>query len=146
MTDGLPQVNTVQELVELIDLRGLRTFEISGVRVDPRQEFPPDEVSTDIKASEARSDSKIETRFRATVEANEATFVVDVGLLFALDYPVVISDDAVREFLERVAVMSAYPFIREGIATTAARMELPVPVLGLLKQGSVSFAAAPAGQ
>ena len=34
--------------------------------------------------------------------------------------------------------MAVWPFLREGIATIAARMELPVPVLGLMKQGQAN--------
>ena len=45
---------------------------------------------------------------------------------------------AIHSFIEKVALMAARPFLREGIATIAARMELPVPVLGLMKQGQAN--------
>lgn len=42
---------------------------------------------------------------------------------------------AIHSFIEKVAIMAAWPFLREDIATIAARMELPILMLGLIKQG-----------
>lgn len=43
------------------------------------------------------------------------------------------------EFLERVAMMAVYPFQREALATYATRLRVPVPTLGLVRQGEIDL-------
>lgn len=148
-------VATVEELIQFIELTGLRTFEISGKRseddspaadADTRpsqsdeaaaaeEESAAAEAEISVEIMESHTADHIITRFRATVEARDADFVADVGLRYTFTEPLDLAQDAVEGLLNRVAVMSAWPFIREAVATTAARMELEVPVLGLIKQG-----------
>jgi hypothetical protein len=42
-----------------------------------------------------------------------------------------------QAFIERVAMMVAYPYIRAAIADTATRLSLRRPVLGLLRANEV---------
>lgn len=148
-------VETVEDLVQYIELTGLRTFEIAGKRseksetstgaesagdtVSPGEAASQDDAAMQADISleimESHDVSHIVTRFRATIEARDADYVADFGLRYDFAEPLALEQDAIEGLLNRVAVMSAWPFIREAVATTAARMELEVPVLGLLKQG-----------
>lgn len=131
-------VSTVEELVQLVELVGLRTYELSGKRTEPApitEPSEPAEPQMSMQIMENHAPDRIETRFRATVEAADGDFVADVSVQYKFDEPLALSPEAIEGFLERVAIMAAWPFIREGVATTAARMEMTVPVMGLMKQG-----------
>lgn len=130
-------IETVEELVAHIDLVGVRTYEVSGKRAEPVEvDARPTEANMSIQVLENHGPEQIETRFRATVEGRDGDFAVDLGVLYRFDEPLELSRDAIEGLLERVAIMAAWPFIREAVATTAARMELEVPLLGLMKQGA----------
>jgi len=45
------------------------------------------------------------------------------------------------DFIERVAIMAAFPFLREAIARMASRLEVDVPLIGLLKTGQFQLHA-----
>lgn len=141
-----PLIESVEDLVPLLTLTGFRQFEISGKRAEA---IPIEKSeSTDLKAlpepqmdvqiMENHTDQHIEARFRATVDNGVGVFLIDIGLLYNFSEPIDLGRVAINNFIERIAIMAAWPFIREGIATTAARMELPVPVLGLMKQGQAT--------
>ncbi|MFJ6078350.1 hypothetical protein ACIQC0_08585 [Pseudarthrobacter sp. NPDC092419] len=110
------------------------TYELHGVRREGSEE-------TDIQISveERHDETFLEPRFRMVVSDAHATYIADVSTQYQISQAVGLSKPVVKEFIERVAIMAAFPFIRESIATTAARMELPVPVLGLLRAGSFSL-------
>ncbi len=142
------KVETVEELVGLVELVALRTFEISGRRDESDGETGEDadpEVPYAINLRESHDSDGIETRFRITVNASGAELVAEVGVAYSFDQPLEVAPRAIRDFLVRVAVMAAYPFLREAVATTAARMEIPVPVLGLLKPGMIDLGEEPEG-
>ena len=138
-------IDTVEELIAFVDLRGVHTYEVSGKRAEPAVEG--DDVAVQepmaIEIREQHDEGRIVGRFRATMTASGCDLVADVGAEYAFSEPLSLSRPAIEGFLEKVAVMAAWPFIRETIATTAARLQIPVPLLGLLKQGD--FHVNPAG-
>lgn len=139
-------IESVEELVPLLSLVALREYEVSGKRTEagPMAKSEPTgpvlllEPKMDIQIMENHNEEHIESRFRATVDNGLGVFLIDVGLMYKFSEPIDLGQTAIHSFIEKVAIMAAWPFIREGIATTAARMELPVPVLGLMKQGQAS--------
>lgn len=142
-----PLIESVEDLVPLLTLSALRQYEVSGKRTEaaPMEKSESTEVKVltepqmDVQIMENHNDQHIETRFRATVDNGVGVFLIDIGLLYNFSEPIDLGQTAINSFIERIAIMAAWPFIREGVATTAARMELPVPVLGLMKQGQASM-------
>ena len=141
-----PLIKSVEELVPFLNLVALRQYEISGKRTEatPMEKSESADLESltepqmDVQIMENHNEQHIETRFRATVDNGVGVFLTDIGLLYNFSEPIDLEQVAINNFIERIAIMAAWPFIREGVATTAARMELPVPVLGLMKQGQAS--------
>ncbi|HYO18960.1 MAG TPA: hypothetical protein VES02_09895 [Dermatophilaceae bacterium] len=134
-------VASIKDLVGLADPVGVRWYEVSGRRTedgDPAAELP-ERADLDLVVLEHHSPEELEARFKATATGPAADFTIDFSILYRFDEAIDPSAVVVRGFLEKVAVMAAWPFLREAVATTAARMELPVPVLGLMKQGAFSL-------
>lgn len=46
---------------------------------------------------------------------------------------------ALRDFIEKIAVMAAYPYLRQGVHTLASMLGLPGVTLGLLRAGSFTI-------
>jgi hypothetical protein len=130
-------VRDAAELLEYIELKGIIIYEIQGIRNNVKR----DESGTDLAISvqESHDQTFVEPRFRMLVSDSHARYTVDVGTRYEMSRPIDLSKSVLKEFIERVAIMAAFPFIRESVATTAARMELGVPVLGLLRAGGFSL-------
>lgn len=137
----LRPVTAIEDLVGLAELVGVRWYEVSGRRAEdgvPSADLP-EGTTLNLAVLEHHSPEELEARFKATATGPEADFSVDFAILYRFGEDIDPSDAVVQDFLEKVAVMAAWPFLREAVATTAARMALPVPVLGLMKQGGFSL-------
>lgn len=73
---------------------------------------------------------------RAAAEVGGAAAELDVRAGVAE-----IAPDVLRDFVEKVAVMAAYPFLRQGIHTLGTMLGLSGVTLGLLRAGSFSLEA-----
>lgn len=68
----------------------------------------------------------------------------DVGVLFASDLDAVLSEETLNEFMSQVAVMAAFPYLREGLATSAARLGVTrIPTIGLIRRGEIALTREP---
>ncbi|MGU3586395.1 hypothetical protein ACLBYD_24900 [Rhodococcus sp. C26F] len=131
--DRAPRAITdARELLELTELTDIVFYEI-GARRNPDVEDTP--VSIDIALR--REELLLEIRCRATVLGGGGEYLVDASAVFTLQEPVQASETAVAEFVERVGVMSVYPYLREAITQSAAKLGLDRPVLRLLRPGDV---------
>jgi hypothetical protein len=68
-----------------------------------------------------------------------AEFVTDAEIIYTAEEDINVTDAVQREFAERVAFMAVYPFIRASIHGSATRLNVPAPVLGMVRQGEFSL-------
>ncbi|WP_432457949.1 hypothetical protein [Cellulomonas iranensis] len=122
-------------LLEYVDLRDVRTYTLSGRRL--RGSTPTDDVAPELGVR--IDESELEVRMRLAVATSDAEFEVDIAVVYGLLRPVNLWSEVVAEFIQRVAVMSVYPFVREAVFSTASRMGVEAPVLGLVRQNDVSL-------
>lgn len=128
------EVGDVHELLQLLDLSGITHHEIRGRLLD--EPGPSDgPTSYNIEVQHRDPPAALQIRFQMTVHHPAAEYVIDISSLYSAHGPFTVSREVVAVFIEKVAVMAVFPFLREGLATTAARMELPVPIIGLLRPG-----------
>lgn len=74
--------------------------------------------------------------FRMTIDAGDGQLVDTVSVTYTRPTDEEIPDPVQNEFVERVAIMTAFPYLREGIQALGSRLEFdPIPVLPILKQG-----------
>ena len=121
-----------KQLLALTELDGILYHEVGATR---RAESRETEVNIDI--SLRRDERKIEVRCAAEVVGEDADFRTDASAVFSLDGPVEITDAALAEFVERVGVMTVYPYLRESIHQLAAKLEVRRPVMKLLRPGDI---------
>lgn len=140
----------IEELVSDIKLESIRHIEIRGVLGKQSMTASDDqEASTDVGGSEDSNDfdvsidinprswgQNIEIWFRMTIDTSDGQLVDTVSVSYTRSTSDVIPDAVQDDFVERVAIMAAFPYLREGIQALGSRLEFdPVPVLPVLEQG-----------
>lgn len=126
------RVDSAAELLEHTELAEIRTYALSAERHDS-QETEQANIAVSVRTEPAW----LETRCRLTLATDDATLVVDRSAIFTHRAPIEASDTAIREFVERVGVMSVYPYLREGVFTLAGNLGVSAPVMALIRAGQV---------
>jgi hypothetical protein len=135
------QLNSIEELLELSDIRGLEFHEISAKRSP--EAFGPAEDGTDYSVkfdlSDRANPTELNVRCRATLSMESSTFVVDVSAAYEFSQPCTYSAQLRQEFVERVGMMSVYPFIRQNIHALSVQIgETPI-LLPILRANSIKL-------
>lgn len=130
-------VESVEDLVALAELTEVRTYLLHGERAS-RAEVVDARMSVMGKCEQ----SWLETRCRLTLGTEDSDLVVDRSAVFTFDRPVAPREDIVRQFVERVGVMSVYPYLREGASTLASQLGVAPPVLALMRAGTFKLTLA----
>ncbi len=133
------EVEDAKQLLQYVELDGIETYEVRSRLVSREASEEEFEEGYQIKAGIRFEPDLVRTRFTLTFDATTAEFVVDMAVRYRLETNVTVPQAVAVEFAERVGVMAAWPFLREHIFALATRLGVPVPVLGLLRQGDFSL-------
>jgi len=134
----------INELVASVELESVRFVEASGLLASQLDvPLPEGDVTFELKTPSW--DRRIEVWVRTTVRIlDDALIRVAVSVTYVREDETPVPDDVKAAFLERVAVMAAFPYLREGVQSLATRVGVAVPTLGLLKQAHVTLIPAEA--
>ena len=125
-------ITEAKDLLALTELDGIRYYEVSATRREERRD-----PGVEIDISLRRDEYEIEVRCAARVTGEDADFCTDASAVFSLSDPVEITGAALSEFVERVGVMTVYPYLRESIHQSAAKLGVRQPVMQLLRPGDI---------
>lgn len=129
---GTITISSAAELVPISEVARIETYEVRGQRLDPD---PDREPSNSLHVMGRIAGRELETRVRMEQITSAARLYADIGVIFEVKGDVEIEQDAFREFTERVGVMAVFPFLRESVFTSASRLGVEAPVVGLLRAG-----------
>ena len=125
---------SARDLLPVLDLSRVTAYEVAGRRV-------PSPETTEITSSMesmigGEEGVAFAFRVRQRVKTDEAEITAD----FEAEYRFSesggrISKGAQVEFAEKVAFMALVPYLRESVHTTAMRLGVKPPVLGMVRQG-----------
>lgn len=132
MSKDLRVVNDARQLLEIAELTDIVFYEVHGRRSPDAADSEPS-----VRIALKREAQTIEVRCRAYVASLGGAYSTDASAVFSLDEDVSISDEAMTEFVEKVGVMTVYPYLREAISQAAAKLGLERPILKLLRPGEV---------
>lgn len=136
------EVADAAELLSLGELTEIRVYEVAGKRVQDDDGGEAREAADALQIQARGGENWFETRGKMVVQTAEADLVADAAAIFTFREPVQVSQEVATEFIARVGVMAVYPFLREQIHTTASRLGVPAPVVGLLRAGGFQVDAA----
>jgi len=137
-----PQRILVSDVVDLMTddlvLAEVKQYSLFAQRKDVELEgsstTPEPDVSMEL--SVRGSLGWMESRFKIKVETTEAAIESDVGVIYRFFEGADLSAEVQRDFIQKVAVMTAYPYLRESVATLASRLGISLAPLGVLRQGA----------
>ncbi|MFE5293010.1 hypothetical protein ACFQ8T_12585 [Isoptericola sp. NPDC056618] len=136
MNDQLRQVRTAADLLPFAELTSTTTYEVHGRRLPSDEARPEEDCASNFNVLVRKELGELETRARVQVLTTEADLLADIGATYSFSEPLHLEEDVVQEFVERAGVMAVFPYLREAIQTTATRLGVDAPVLGLLRAGS----------
>ncbi len=126
------QVDSAVELLQKTELSEIRTYTLHAERASRDHDQDAD------VAISARSDADwLEVRCKMTISSDDADLLIDRAAVFHHSQPLAIPPAVLEDFIERVGVMSVYPYLREGAFTLATNLGVSPPVLALMRAGSV---------
>lgn len=125
-------VGEIEELVRLTELTDVQFVRVSGERRETRDEQFADH-HPEIRVFHRANPAGLEVRCVVVVDTEEGRLLSDVAVQFTHGEPLEVDDSVLEEFTQRVGVMAAYPYLRECIHLTAARLRIAPPILRLLK-------------
>lgn len=134
-------IESVEQLVALTSLFAVQPF-LYRAELTTSFDGRPDEPHTDIAFREGHLGSRLETIFTVTVTTREADIQVTISARWATDVPVIWTADLIAEFASQVGFMTVYPYLRQGVASQAAQLGVPIPQLPLMKRGDFKIAPA----
>jgi hypothetical protein len=131
------QVGDIHEFVTVVELVNVFVHEERARRLHwtdeelSSLEFPTATNSLGVAVNELER----RFRFRSRYTDQNGEYVADFEAIYVLPEVVDVHQDILNEFAERVAFMTIYPYLRASIYASAARLGLPIPVLGIVRQG-----------
>lgn len=131
-------ISTLQDAARAANLIGINFNEVTGRRKEDRS-AEDSEVSTSIQTQERHAASSCSCRFALTVDHPEADYLIEVEIHYEFDDEMGWSEELLRGLVEEIAIMAAFPYLREGLAGIAARLGVDVPFLGILRRGEFSM-------
>ena len=130
----------IHDLLNSVSLRDVRCLTVLADRVtDPAigiREPTGGEGTVSIDVHPVAWGTTIETWFRLTVDLPDAKLAAAYATLFTRDSDEAIPEPVQVEFVERVAIMAVFPYLRESVHTSAVRLQVPPPVLDIMRQGT----------
>lgn len=129
-------IDQIADLVDVTELVDVHPERMSAERLSHagKDDDAPD-ASPTLAVFQRLTQDELEVRPVLTVQTPQARFLIDLALTYKHSEPVEIAEDVVGEFLHRVAMMNAWPYLREAVQASAARLHVTPPVLGLLRAG-----------
>lgn len=136
----------IRDLLESVTLADVRTIQRDGsLNLDPETGLAglPSDVedgSVSIELNPVAWDERIEAWFRVVLSRQDVQIACAVAVVYTRPTDEKIPDDVRVEFLEKVAVMTAFPYLRAEIQAAAATLRVGDIILDVLKQGQFQVA------
>ena len=134
-------VDSASDIVERVDLKDIFFIELRAARLEGLL-LPHSEA--DIPAENAvfhRMDGDtIEVRLVTTVVSDNARVSVDLMVQYSKLSPFEATPDAMTDFVQKVALMAGYPYLREAVSSLTSRLRVDTINMGILRASDVAFA------
>lgn len=138
---------TLESLVGIAALQGINFFAISAVRSEPDVETPEPGQAIDIAPTHSletafRDDDKgFRARFRTNIDVHIGTVFTDVAVEYLTgEVPASsISQAVLLEFVNHVALMTTFPYIRQAVSDVTQRVFGSALLLPMVQRGEIDF-------
>lgn len=141
----------VVELVRAVELVDVRCIEfVADLKIEAAiglpetlpEGTPGADSEVELDVNPIQWGRRIEVWFRITLENKAALLRSAYAVIYKRDSEDEIPEGVRREFIERVAIMAAVPYLRESIQQAALRIQVPAPLIPILRQGQFQLRGA----
>ncbi|MDQ0259541.1 hypothetical protein [Sinomonas atrocyanea] len=132
----IKRIDDVVELLGLIQPENVIQDSFQARRGAPVDD---DDIGQGVKFNLGFDGGTLSTSFGFKFVMEDCSFYTDHTVVWAAEEQISISGACMADFLERVAFMTVFPYFREAISTFATRLRVPVPTVGLVRQGTVDL-------
>lgn len=132
----------VHDLVQQSELREIRYHEVSARLLDANKQREENESNVDISMdlAQRRDDKSFSIRLTCTARPFKGEIIAAVAAEYAMIDGTTPSPRVVMAFANEVAIMTLFPYVREAISTSAARVFPAQQVLlPVMERGQVGF-------
>lgn len=134
------KVDSAAELVGFAELVDMVFYKVAAERLDiPEREAHPSPRQA-INVNVWHDDERMEVRCNLEMVHQGGKYDISVAARYKFSEPTLFDAETRDEFIKRVGVMTIYPYLRETVHQSAAKLRMPFPVLGLLKAGEIELA------
>jgi hypothetical protein len=138
--DAVIEVEDTRHLLDLLALDDIYYLRLNVDRVNNSDDAEvADGPRLDHEIFSRHGDRNMSVRLRTTVEAVDAVYQVDVVTDYASMQPFVASESVRQDFIERVAIMAAWPYLRMAVSDLSSRMRAEQITLGLYRVGDINL-------
>lgn len=123
---------SLDELARNAELQSVTFLEVHGDRQGSEVAERANDDQPNMKVWYRDDSGQIEVRCRVDMFTPEAHFVADAVAEFSLAVPLPKDAELQRTFTERVGIAVVYPYLRESVQQLAQKLDVSVPVLGLI--------------
>ena len=129
-------------LVQALDLAGISLVKCSAKRQGQADLDRDLDANFQLKSAHRIASTEIDFRFKflCTISQDEAP-VAEILATYVASFESAEGHNGdvemVRQYAQDVAVMAVYPYYREFVQSTAARLDLPGFTMGLVKRGEI---------
>lgn len=139
----------IRELLDSVQLTDVRMIEREGhLKLDPTPGVGLAAAPTDVDGGEISIELRpmawgqhIEVWFRIILDREDVRITAAAATLFSRESEDEVPEDVRVEFIEKVAVMAAYPYLRADVQNMAADLRIGSVTLDLLRQGQFRVGA-----
>lgn len=134
---------SLEEVVRTLDLLHVRTLKYSGELLAPRPRKPATMEFSIVPAFRMRGrelDCKFEVAAPIKDGDGKALAALEVAIVATFSVPAETSlnKELIDQFIGKVALMVAMPFLREAVQSLTVRLGIPPLTVGLLKAGGLT--------
>lgn len=131
------EINNVYDLVEHIQLVEVRLVRFKAMPDKDAEDSVGMSFNMDV------TDGQLTTLFAFRLVSDDYSLETEHAAVWNVDIPLLPDGEAIADFIQKVAFMTVYPYVREALATSACRLGLPAPTLSLVRQGDVDLSLDP---
>lgn len=144
----------IVELLDAVRLADVRTIQqVAELKLDPTTgqglsalSEPDGKGELTIDINPVNWGTRIEIWFRARFDTESVTMVTAVATVYERESEDAIPEATQTDFIEKVAVMAAYPYLRSTLQGLAASMRVGNFTLDILRQGEFAMAPSEAAE
>ncbi|SEE18909.1 hypothetical protein SAMN04489740_0844 [Arthrobacter alpinus] len=137
----------VRTLLDEVKLLGISYYELSASRSDTAIDVEESQSGIDIEPlftlgfARSNNSDRFQVRVKTEIQMDIGAIAVDVASEYELQNSTVaeVSDALILEFVNKVAMMTLIPYIRQSVSDLTARVfEVPL-VMPMYRQGELTF-------